>query len=206
MLRQLFSPWIGHSGVARTSCALSSASCGAALNASDRMSDPVHRLCALRPSKNCDPFPASPQFHDNNPVSLQRADQLSLLVAQNTRKNQPLSAFQFWQNLNQQFAEQICSDDFNSWRKRPPPDVGDAKIDVIELVSSGVFSRGRDGHRIVIYRDDSGSAKPFRCQRKNSSAGAKIKQRSFRFWGTQAATLLGSAASRTLFSESSTAS
>ena len=101
-------------------------------------------LCALRPSKNCDPFPASPHFHDNNPVSLQRADQLSLLVAQNTRKNQPLSAFQFWQNLNQQFAEQICGDDFNSWRKRLPPHVGDAKIDVIELVSSGVFSRGRD--------------------------------------------------------------
>src|SRR5438309_8008607 len=128
----------------------------------------AHILCALPPSKNCDPFPASPHFHDNNPVSLQRADQLSLLVAQNTRKNQPLSAFQFWQNLNQQFAEQICGDDFTSWRKRPPPHVGDAKIDVIELISSRVCSRGRDRHRIVIYRDDSGSAKPFRCQRKNS--------------------------------------
>src|SRR5437879_13535751 len=86
MLRQLFSPWTGHpGGSAHILCAqLRILRCS--LNASDRMSDTAHRLCALPPSKNCDPFPASTHFHDNNPVSLQRADRLSLLVAQNTRK------------------------------------------------------------------------------------------------------------------------
>src|SRR5882757_10592555 len=60
-------------------------------------SQPSHKATArqataLGMASHRDPFPASPRFHDNNPVSLQRADQLSLLFAQNTRKNQPLSA------------------------------------------------------------------------------------------------------------------
>src|SRR4029077_13553932 len=114
----------------------------------------------------------------------------------NTRKNQPLCAFQFWQNLNQQFAEQICGDDFTSWRKRPPPHVGDAKIDVIELISSRVFSRGRDCHRVVIERGHALCSEACRRQRENSGSGAKIKQRSCWFWGAQAASLHSSAACR----------
>src|SRR5207245_6272118 len=66
---------------------------------------------------------------------------------------------------------------FNSPRKRPPPHVGDAKIDVIELISSRVCSRGRDCHRIVIDRNHALCSKARRRQRENSRTRPKIEDR-----------------------------
>ena len=40
-----------------------------------------------------------------------RANQPMLLFPQNTGQNQPLRTFQFWQDLDQQFAEEICCND-----------------------------------------------------------------------------------------------
>src|SRR6266403_2080013 len=154
-----------------------------------RIKPTARQATALRMTSYCDPLSPTARFHYGDPVSLQRADELSLLVAQNTRKNQPLSAFQFWQNHNQQFAEQICGDDFTSWRKRPSPHVGDAKIDVIELISSRVFSRGRDSHRVVIDRNHALCSEACRRQRENSRTRPKVEQRSFWFWGAQAGSL-----------------
>jgi hypothetical protein len=80
------------------------------------------------------------------------------------------------------------------------------KIDVIELISPGVFSRGRDCHRVVIDRNHALCSEACRRQRENSRTRPKVEQRSFRFWGAQSASLLGSAASRTFFKEFSSAS
>ena len=105
-----------------------------------------------------------------------------LLFPQNTGQNQPLRTFQFWQDLDQQFAEEICCNDVDPLWKFPFPDVRDSEIDLFDLVSPRVFFRRRDCDRIVIDRNYPLRSEACRCQCQNSRSRPQIEQRKFLVW------------------------
>src|SRR5437763_7265206 len=143
---------------------------------SDILSDTsAGKLRRMRATQHRNPFAATTPFPYRDAISLQRPQQLWLLFTQNTGQNQPLRAFQFWQDLDEQSAEQICCNDVDPGWKFPLPDVRDLEIDLLNLISPRVFFRRRDCDWIVIDRNNSLRSEACRCQCQNSRSRPQIE-------------------------------
>src|SRR5437868_10034561 len=141
---------------------------------SDILSDTsAGKLRRMRATQHRNPFAATTPFPYRDAISLQRPQQLWLLFTQNTGQNQPLRAFQFWQDLDEQSAEQICCNDVDPGWKFPLPDVRDSEIDLFDLTSTCVFFRCRDCDRAVVNRNYAFRAKASRCRCQYSRTGSQ---------------------------------
>jgi hypothetical protein len=125
------------------------------------------------------PFSPSANFLSRESRILQAADDVALLVSQDTGENQYASGFQTpapgRDCANQQLAEKIGGDDIEFFRRAMFGYVRDFEFDPSNSIQARITLCDRNRMRITIDRDYRRCAKRSRGQRQNATASSGIQ-------------------------------